>query len=586
MTNSRIALTLVLAVVGLLFTGCGGGAAESSNPPPPSGSQTTPTISSISPDSSAAGGAGFTLTVNGTSFVAASAVTFNGSAAVTTFVSATQLTAAIPAASIALSGKVAVTVTNPAPGGGISNAVDFTITNSAGGSSGANPFPAISVIYPNCGPAGEEFIDGSDNQLTVVGQNFVANSVVRWNGSDRPTSSNGTINGLVAQISASDIATAGTAAVTVFNPAPGGGTSNSVTYTATPGAGAPQSIAVDAAGKFAYVVDAGCDGGIGAYVSMYTINPTTGALTSQGPPVSANGYGVYYGATSIAVDPLGKFAYVTNPGDLFDYGTESDGTAAMYSINSATGMLTSAGTITGVYPGGACCFNSVAVDPSGRFAYMTNGGMNTGGLNIVSAYTIDSTSGALTSIGTVATGEDPNSVAIEPGGKFAYVANFSSNDVSMYTINATSGALTSIGTVATGEDPASVAVDPAGKFAYVTNQGSNDVSMYTIDATSGALTSIGTVATGEEPVSVAVDPAGKFAYVTNFASNDVSMYTVGTGGALTSLGTIAAETSPTSVAVHPSGSFVYVTNSGSNDISVYSIDPASGLLTLIGTTGS
>jgi YVTN family beta-propeller protein len=85
---------------------------------------------------------------------------------------------------------------------------------------------------------------------------------------------------------------------------------------------------------------------------------------------------------------------------------------------------------------------------------------------------------------------------------------------------------------------------------------------------------------------VAVDPAGKFAYVTNFASNDVSMYTVGTGGALTSLGTIAAETSPTSVAVHPSGSFVYVTNSRSNDISVYSIDPASGLLTLIGTTGS
>ena len=584
MTNSRIALTLVLAVVGLLFTGCGGGAAESSNPPPPSGSQTTPTISSISPDSSAAGGAGFTLTVNGTSFVAASAVTFNGSAAVTTFVSATQLTADIPAASIALSGKVAVTVTNPVPGGGVSNAIDFAITG-AGGSSGPNPVPTISVIYPSCGPAGEEFVDGSDNLLTVVGNGFVANSVVLWNGSDRPTSGNGSINGLVAQISASDIATAGTATVTVFNPAPGGGKSNSVTYTATPGAGAPQSIALDAAGKFAYVVGGGCDGGIGAYVSMYTIDPTTGVLTSVGP-VSANGYGVYYGATSIAVDPLGKFAYVSNPGDLFDYGSESEGTASMYSINSATGALTSVGTITGVYPGGACCFNSVAVDPSGRFAYMTNGGMNAGGLNLVSEFTIDSTSGALTSIGTVATGDDPNSVAIDSGGKFAYVANFSSNDVSMYTINATSGALTSVGTIATGQDPASVAVDPAGKFAYVTNEGSNSVSMYSIDATSGALTSIGTVATGQEPVSVAVDPAGKFAYVVNFISNDVSMYTVGTDGSLTPLGTIAAGTYPTSVAVHPSGGFVYVTNSGSNDISVYSIDSGTGFLTLVGTTGS
>jgi 6-phosphogluconolactonase len=585
MTNSRIALTLALAAIALLFMGCGGGAAESSNPPPSDGSQTTATISSISPGSTAAGSAGFTLTVNGTNFVAASAVTFNGSAVVTTYVSATQLTAAIPAASIALSGKVAVTVINLAPGGGVSNAIDFAIT-SAGGSSGPNPTPNISVIYPSCGPAGEEFIDGSDNLLTVVGNGFVANSVVLWNGSERPTSSNGTINAVVAQISASDIATAGTATVTVFNPAPGGGKSNTVTYTATAGAGAPQSIAMDAAGKYAYVVDGGCEGGVGAYVSMYTIDATSGVLMSGGPPVSANGYAVYYGATSIAVDPLGRFAYVTNPGDLWDYGSESDGTAAIYSIDSPTGALTSAGTITGVYPGGACCFNSLAVDPSGRFAYMTNGGMNTGGLNLVSEFTIDSTSGALASIGTVATGNDPNSVAIDSGGKFAYVANFSSNDVSMYTINATSGALTSAGTVATGQNPASVTVHPSGKFAYVTNQGSNSVSMYSVDTTSGALSPTGTVATGTQPLSVALDPAGKFAYVVNLISNDVSMYSVGTDGSLTSLGTIAAGTSPTSVVVHPSGGFVYVTNSGSNDISVYSIDSGTGLLTLVGTTGS
>jgi YVTN family beta-propeller protein len=586
MTKSRIALTLVLTVVALLFTGCGGGATESSNPPPSNGSQTTPTISSLSPSSIVAGGAGFTLTVNGTNFVAGSAVSFNGSAPVTTFVSPTKVTAAIPAASIGLTGKVAVTVTTPAPSGGVSNAIDFAITTSGGGSGGANPSPAISIIFPNCGPAGEEFIDGTDNLLTVVGNGFVANSVVRWNGSDRPTSSNGTINAVVAQIQASDIATAGTASVTVFNPAPGGGTSNSVTYTATAGAGAPQSITLDPAGKFAYVVEGGCGGGIGAYVSTYTVDPTTGALTSTGPPVSANGYGVGYGATSIAVDPFGKFAYVANAGDLFDYDNEADGIAAMFSINSATGALTSAGTITGVYPGGPCCFNAVAVDPSGRFAYMTNGGVNTGGVNLVSAFTIDSTSGALTSIGTAATGDGPSSVAIGPGGKFAYVANFNSNNVSMYTINGTSGALTSVGTIAAGADPASMTVDPTGKFAYVTNQDSNDVSMYTIDPTSGALTSIGTVAAGKGPVSVAVDPASKFAYVTNLVSNDVSMYTVGTGGTLTPLGTIAAGTNPTSVVVHPSGGFVYVTNVKSNDISVYSIDPASGLLTLVGTIGS
>jgi DNA-binding beta-propeller fold protein YncE len=89
----------------------------------------------------------------------------------------------------------------------------------------------------------------------VSGPNvFVAGSVVRWNGSDRPTTNDG-INGLTAQISASDIATAGTAVVTVFNPAAGGGSSNSLTFIITTGAVDPQSIAVDPAGKFAYVLN-------------------------------------------------------------------------------------------------------------------------------------------------------------------------------------------------------------------------------------------------------------------------------------------------------------------------------------------
>ena len=87
-------------------------------------------------------------------------------------------------------------------------------------------------------------------------------------------------------------------------------------------------------------------------------------------------------------------------------------------------------------------------------------------------------------------------MAVDPAGKFAYVTNSSSNDVSMYTINATTGALTSIGTIAAGTDPVSVAVDPSGKFAYVANSSSNDVSMYTINATTGALTPIGTIAAG------------------------------------------------------------------------------------------
>ncbi len=589
--KSEPVLVRKLAVGGivslLLVAGCGGGTSPSSiNQPTSSG----PTITTISPNSTVAGGAALTLTINGTNFVAASTVNFGGSAPATTFVNSTQLTAAIPAASIASTGTLAVTVTNPAPGRGTSKAINFTITSGGGG---PNPIPTIQVLFPNSIPAGEQSF-----QLEVVapypGSNFVTGSVVRWNGSDRPTISNGSVNGLIAQISASDIAAAGTAAVTVFNPGPGGGSSNALTFTITTGSVDPQSIALDPTGKFAYVMDGGSDGN-GGYVSMYTINPTTGALASIGPPMSTYGYGVYYGsgvnAGSVAVDPFGKFAYVTNSGDVYDYGDGADGSVAMYAINATTGALTSAGTINGNCPG-LCLPSSVVVDPSGRLAYVANGG---GGVPYnVAMYTINSTTGALTSIGTIAAGTDPLSVAVDPAGKFAYVANWTGYDsdgsVSMYTIDATTGGLTPIGTIATEVSPTSIAIHPSGKFAYVTNSGSNDVSMYTIDATTGALTFIGSITAGTDPVSVAVDPAGKFAYVANWTydtDGSVSMYTIdATTGGLTPIGTIATEVSPTSIAIHPSGKFAYVTNSGSNSVSMYSIDSATGTLTLIGTIGT
>jgi YVTN family beta-propeller protein len=84
---------------------------------------------------------------------------------------------------------------------------------------------------------------------------------------------------------------------------------------------------------------------------------------------------------------------------------------------------------------------------------------------------------------------------VDPAGKFAYVTNSGSNDVSMYTIDTTTGALTSIGTIAAGSTPTSIAIHPSGRFAYVTNSGSNDVSMYGIDSATGALTLMGTIGT-------------------------------------------------------------------------------------------
>src|SRR5437899_2693126 len=88
-----------------------------------------PVLGALSPSSATAGGAAFTLTVNGTNFVASSVVRWNGSNRTTTFVSATELRAAISAGDITTAGTTQITVFTPLPGGGTSGALTCTITS-------------------------------------------------------------------------------------------------------------------------------------------------------------------------------------------------------------------------------------------------------------------------------------------------------------------------------------------------------------------------------------------------------------------------------------------------------------------------
>lgn len=76
--------------------------------------------------------------------------------------------------------------------------------------------------------------------LTVFGGNFAANSVVRWNGSDRTTSFVNS-NRLTATITSGDVGGAGSAAVTVFNPT-SGLASDPLTFTIESGSNPSPSI--------------------------------------------------------------------------------------------------------------------------------------------------------------------------------------------------------------------------------------------------------------------------------------------------------------------------------------------------------
>src|SRR5262249_57415613 len=82
--------------------------------------------------------------------------------------------------------------------------------------------PSRSGLSPGSASAGSPVFT-----LTVNGTNFISGSAVQWNGSSRNTSFVSSTQ-LQAAITSADIASQGSAQVTVLNPAPGGGTSNAL----------------------------------------------------------------------------------------------------------------------------------------------------------------------------------------------------------------------------------------------------------------------------------------------------------------------------------------------------------------------
>src|ERR1700761_6976468 len=114
-----------------------------SNPAPGGGNSTgvlftigpaanpTPTLTSLSPNSAAAGSPALTLTVTGTDFVSSSTVVWEGNALPTTYKSATTVTAQVSADYLKNAGDPTVEVSSPAPGGGTSNGLTFTIKSTS-----------------------------------------------------------------------------------------------------------------------------------------------------------------------------------------------------------------------------------------------------------------------------------------------------------------------------------------------------------------------------------------------------------------------------------------------------------------------
>ncbi len=202
----------------------GGGTSNTLNFTVSGASNPAPTVSSISPTGAIAGGAQFTLTINGANFDSDAVVKWNGGNLATTFVGTTQLTAIVPGTLIQTAGTAAITVRNLADG---VETLPVTFTISAA----PNPAPTLASIAPSV-----VTVNAAQFTMTVTGTNFVNGSVVKW-GAQNLTTTYVSPTQLTAIIPGSLLTAAGTVNVTVFTPAPGGGTTSAQTFSINP---APQ----------------------------------------------------------------------------------------------------------------------------------------------------------------------------------------------------------------------------------------------------------------------------------------------------------------------------------------------------------
>lgn len=323
-------------------------------------------------------------------------------------------------------------------------------------------------------------------------------------------------------------------------------------------------------------------------ISSFTIDGSSGALTPiAGSPFVCGAVGQ---PDSLAVDPAGHFVYGT-------YGGQDSVSACAIDPTSGA-LITAPGSpfslSSGAHP------VSVTVDPAGRFVYVANRDANN-----ISAFTIDVTSGALAPVpgSPFGTGSSPNSVVVEPSGHFLYVALGSSdvtsgNGITAFRINSATGALNPVSgsPFPAGTRPVSVAADPQARFLYAADPPGQGVWGFRLSLISGVLTpvlgapfSTHTDRRDSFPNSVSVDPSGQFVFVASqalgFDTGDLFAYAIdGSTGALNPApgSPFATARDPMSVAVDPSGHFVYLVRSRLGaSITGLRIDPATGALTAV-----
>jgi len=218
----------------------------------------------------------------------------------------------------------------------------------------------------------------------------------------------------------------------------------------------------------------------------------------------------------------------------------------------------------------------------------------------VASFAVDPHSGDLTFLNRVASGGgSPAHISVDRAGHYVLVANYDGGTTRIFPIASDGSLGAPTNDQAPGKWSHMILTDPANHFVFVPNKGSDTVSQFVFDAAHGTLTPnrvplVKTTA-GAGPRHLAFHPNGKFAYVIDELDDTMSAYSydaaLGQLAWLQTVSTLPPGSDGTlntcaEVLVAPSGNFVYGSNRGNDSIVTYSVDAATGKLTYLGVTPS
>ena len=203
------------------------------------------------------------------------------------------------------------------------------------------------------------------------------------------------------------------------------------------------SIRVDGSNRFVYVPALGSDG-----IFQFVFDAESGRLASNAPAVAPMKPST--GPRHFIISPDDRFVYVLS---------ELLGTVTTFSLDNKTGHLTEVSSASGLPPNTklrpgaprvpAGSTNApprntendiwaadIHMTPDGRFLYISERTSS-----ILSGFSVDARTGALTYLGSTPTETQPRGFAIDPGGKFLIASGEKSETLSVYAIDPSTGAL-------------------------------------------------------------------------------------------------------------------------------------------------